>query len=380
MMRKILYHPFFIRLFHWEYWPFHIVYSPVYFYWIWLCVKTRSLFFFNTANPSIINGGFLMESKKAIYDLIPPEYYPPTLFFKKGTDNNVIIATIRKRQLKFPLIGKPDIGMQGKAVKKLDNISALLEYAGHSKVDFLVQEFVPFEHEVGIFYYRYPCEEKGHISGIVEKEFLSVTGDGISTIEALLRKEKRYILQLPVLRNTYGEELKSILRPGEKCLLVPYGNHVRGAKFIDASHLIDDKLTAVFDHICQQVPGFYFGRLDIRYQSWEELNQGKNFTVIELNGAGSEPTHIYDPGHSIFFAWKEIIRHLNILVRISQINHRLLKKPYMNLSAGFEMLKANKQYVKLINSPHQQRTLEVSFPGEVPPVVLQKQRQKLKSL
>ena len=50
--------------------------------------------------------------------------------------------------------------MQGKAVKKLADISALLEYAGHSKVDFLVQEFVPFENEVGIFYYRYPDEEK----------------------------------------------------------------------------------------------------------------------------------------------------------------------------------------------------------------------------
>lgn len=355
MMRKISYQPFFIRLFHWEYWPFHIVYSPMYIYWLWLCIKTRSFFFFSTANPSIINGGFLMESKKAIYDLIPSGYYPSTLFFKKGTANAEIVAAIRKTQLKFPLIGKPDIGMQGKAVKKLADISALLAYAGHSKVDFLVQEFVPFENEVGIFYYRYPQEKKGCISGIVEKEFLSVTGDGISTMEALLQQEKRHILQLPVLRKTYGDELKTILRHGEKFLLVPYGNHVRGAKFIDASHLIDDKLTTAIDHVCQQVPGFYFGRLDIRYQSWEELKEGKNFAVIELNGAGSEPTHIYDPRHSIFFAWKEIIRHLNILARISRINHELLKKPYMKLSAGLEMLKANKRYVKLINVNQQRR-------------------------
>ena len=355
MTRKISYHPFFIKLFHWEYWPFHIVYGPIYFYWLWLYIKTRSFFFFNTANPSIINGGFLMESKKAIYDLIPAEYYPPTIFFKKETHNEEIIAAIREKQFKFPLIGKPDIGMQGKAVKKLADISALSEYAALSKVDFLVQEFVPFENEVGIFYYRYPHEKRGCISGIVAKEFLAVTGDGMSTIEDLLQKEKRYILQLPVLRKTYGDELKRILRQGEKCLLVPYGNHVRGAKFIDASHLIDDELTLVIDHICQQVPGFYFGRLDIRYQSWEELKQGKNFTVIELNGAGSEPTHIYDPRHSIFFAWKEIVRHLNILARISQINHRLLKKPYMKMAAGLEMLKANKRYVKLISND-QQRT------------------------
>jgi len=132
-----------------------------------------------------------MESKKAIYDLIPAEFYPPTIFFRKGTHHEEIIAAIREKQLRFPLIGKPDIGMQGKSVKKLADKSALIEYAALSRVDFLVQEFVSFENEVGIFYYRYPNEKRGFISGIVEKEFLAVTGDGMATIEALLQKEKR---------------------------------------------------------------------------------------------------------------------------------------------------------------------------------------------
>ncbi|MGK2862703.1 MAG: hypothetical protein ACSLE0_12270 [Chitinophagaceae bacterium] len=355
MIQKILYHPFFIRLFHWEYWPFHIVYTPIYIYWLWLYARSGSFFFFNTANPTINNGGFLMESKKDIYDLIPDTYYPSTLFFKAGTGIEKIMASILDNQMFFPLIGKPDIGMQGKWVKKLDDKNELLEYALNSKVDFLVQEFVPYENEVGIFYYRYPDEAKGHLSGIVEKEFLAITGDGLSGMEELLQKDKRYILQLPVLRKTYGNELKRILKQGETFLLVPYGNHVRGAKFIDASHLIDAELTSMIDQICQQVEGFYFGRLDIRYNNWEELKQGKNFSIIELNGAGSEPTHIYDPKHSVFFAWKEIIRHLNILVRISRINHRLLNKPYMNISAGLRMLKANSRYVKLISGDLQQR-------------------------
>ncbi|MEP7377516.1 MAG: hypothetical protein ABI675_29195 [Chitinophagaceae bacterium] len=354
-MRKILYHPFFIKLFNWEYWPFHVVYGPIYLYWFWLCAKSRSFFFFNTSNPTIINGGFLMESKKEIYDLIPPVYYPPTLFFKAGTNPEEIITEIKVRQLQFPLIGKPDIGMQGKAVKKLMDTVELTDYATHSKVDFLVQAFIPYEKEVGIFYYRYPGETKGYISGIVAKEFLSITGDGVSDMETLLKKEKRYILQLPVLRKTYGGELKNVLKQGEEYLLVPYGNHVRGAKFIDASNLIDEQLTRSIDRVCQQIEGFYFGRLDIRYDSWEELKEGKNFSIIELNGAGSEPTHMYDPKHSIFFAWKEIIRHWNILARISRINHRLLKKPYMNIGAGLQMLKANKQYVKLISEDDQQQ-------------------------
>lgn len=355
MKRKILYQPFFIKLFNWEYWPFHVVYSPVYLYWFWLCIKARSFFFFNTSNPSIINGGFLMESKKEIYDLIPETYYPPTLFFKAGTSCDKVMQEITAKQLRFPLIGKPDIGMQGKAVRKLVSETELANYIMHSKVDFLLQAFIPYEKEVGIFYFRYPGEAKGHISGIVGKEFLSIIGDGASSMEALLKKEKRYILQLPVLRKTYGIELNNVLRHGEEYLLVPYGNHVRGAKFIDASDLIDEQLTSSIDQVCQQVKGFYFGRLDIRYHSWDELKQGKNFSIIELNGAGSEPTHMYDPKHSIFFAWKEIIRHWNILARISRINHRLLRKPYMKIGAGLEMLKANKRYVRLINGDGQQQ-------------------------
>src|SRR5437667_5107047 len=156
MIKKILYRPFFIRLFNLEYWPFHVVYGPIYLYWIWLCLRARSFFFFNTSNPSIRNGGFLMESKREIYDLIPDKYYPKTIFLKKSISIEKALSAIENNGLQFPLIGKPDIGMQGKAVKKLENTNDLIKYISDFKVDFLIQEFVPFENEVGIFYYRYP--------------------------------------------------------------------------------------------------------------------------------------------------------------------------------------------------------------------------------
>jgi len=140
-----------------------------------------------------------------------------------------------------------------------------------------------------------------------------------------------------------------VLPEGKEELLVPYGNHARGAKFIDISYLADQQLTEAIDRICKGVNGFYYGRLDIKYESWEALKRGEQFSIVELNGAGSEATHIYDPRHSIFFAWKEIIRHWNILFRISRMNHKLLKKPYMNIPEGLQMLKANRQYMKLIS-------------------------------
>lgn len=349
-MKSILYHPLFIKLFNWEYWPFHVVYFPVYPYYLFLSLKARSLFFFNTSNPAIRNGGFLMESKKDIYDLIPSEYYPSTLFFKTTTPPQKIIASIKQQNLKYPLIGKPDIGMKGMMVKKLENENDLVDYASNSKVDFLIQEFIPYQNEVGIFYYRYPNESTGFISGIVRKEFLTVTGDGISTVEQLLLKNKRAVLQLPILRIKEKDKMHCVLKKDEELVIVPYGNHVRGAKFLDDSCMIDEELTNTIDGICKRVNGFYFGRLDIRYNTWQELKQGKNFSIIELNGSGSEPTHIYDPGHSIFRAWKEIAKHLKILYRISKMNHRLQKTPYMTIRRGLDMLRQNSEYLKLLNS------------------------------
>lgn len=131
--------------------------------------------------------------------------------------------------------------------------------------------------------------------------------------------------------------------------LVPYGNHARGAKFIDLSHLITDELTEAIDGICRQIPGFNFGRLDVMYNTWDELSRGENLSIIELNGAGSEPTHIYDPKHSIFFAWYEIIRHWKLLYRVSKLNKQQKSINYMTYKQGITMLKNNTEYLKLVS-------------------------------
>ncbi|MFA6245377.1 MAG: NRDE family protein [Mucilaginibacter sp.] len=340
---------FLIKLFNWEFWPFRVVYLPIMPFWFWLSLKARSLFFFNTSNPLIKNGGFAMESKDQIYKLMPDRYYPRTLLFNKETDAAVNSSALQEQRLSFPVIAKPDIGGRGVLVKKINNEAELTDYINKIKVDFLLQEFVDFKNEVGIFYYRIPGEDKGQISGIVGKEFLTVTGDGESTVEQLLISEPRFLLQLGVLQHTHKAVLKQILLAGEVRTLVPYGNHARGAKFIDLSHLISEQLTETIDSVCRQVPEFYFGRMDVMYNTWEELSEGKNFSIVELNGAGSEPTHVYDPKHSIWFAWREIIRHWKLLYRISKLNHERQGLPYLTYREGQEMLKSNAAYEKLVS-------------------------------
>jgi len=317
----------------------------MYFVWFYYAAKARSFFFFNASNPRITNAGFLMESKKEIYDIIPAQYIPKTLFFKAGEAAIEILNRVNAAGILFPCIAKPDIGGKGRGVEKIFALEDIPGYAARIDMDFLVQEFVPYPREVGIFYIRMPDKPDGFISGIVDKEFLIVKGDGISTLTQLIKKDPRYHFQLAALQKIYGEGLAEVLPPGDTKNLVPYGNHARGARFIDASHWADTAFTKTFDAICKQIPEFYFGRLDIMYNTPEELRAGKNFTIIELNGAGSEPTHIYDPGHSLFFAWKEIARHFKLLCTISIKNHKRGFK-YLTVKEGMQMFKDNKAVVK----------------------------------
>jgi hypothetical protein len=340
--QRLLHRPFFIRLLHWEYWSFSAVYMPVYFIWLLLCLRARSFFFFAAANPRIRNGGFLNESKKDLYFLAPQTLQPKTVFFQPGAAPEVLLKTLEQNGMRYPLIGKPDVGGRGRGVAKLTTPEEACAYGERAALDFHIQEFVPYEKEVGIFYYRYPSQSQGRISGIVRKEFLKVTGDGSHTVKELLLQNKRGILQLGVLEKTGAGLLREIPAAGEEVIVAPYGNHARGAEFLDDSGKISPRLTETVDALCRMIPEFYFGRLDIRYQSWELLEQGKAFIILEVNGAGSEPTHMYDPRHSLFFAWKEIVRHWIILWRISRQNHRKGFR-YLSLKEGIQMFREDKE-------------------------------------
>ena len=333
--------PFWIRLLNWEYWSFHVIYLPIYPVFIFLCIRARSFFFFTASNPQIKNGGFLGESKKEIHRLVPDELQPRTIFFNKGSQPVEVMNRLLRDGFQFPLIGKPDIGGRGRGVKKLLDAESVLAYVTESHFDFHIQEFISYENEAGIFYWRLPGQEKGNISGIVHKEFLKVQGDGIRTVRELLITNPRAILQLPDLEKSEPRLLDRILPPGGIHIVSPYGNHARGALFLDDSSSVNMPLVEMMDRVCAQIPEFYYGRLDIRYESRKLLEEGKSFSILEVNGAGSEPTHIYDPRHSLFFAWKEIIRHWLILFRISRANHRL-GYPYLSFREGLAMYRKDR--------------------------------------
>jgi hypothetical protein len=339
--QSLFHRPFFIRLLNWEYWSFAAVYTWIYPIWFLLCLRARSFFFFAAANPRIRNGGFLNESKEEMVPMIPEALHPRTAFFTLPCNADIVLAELERKGLHYPLMGKPNVGGRGRGVKVLASDEDVRSYVQTAFLDFHIQEYVPYKNEVGIFYCRYPDQQRGYITGIVEKKFMSVTGDGVHNIRQLLLKNKRALMYMESYENIHGETLDTVLPAGEKRVISPFGNHSRGALFLDISDRIDDMLNETIDAICRQIPDFYYGRLDIRYQSWDKLRAGKHFAIIEVNGAGSEPTHIYDPKHSLFFAWKEIVRHWIILNRISRQNKKK-GHPYLSLREGIDMFRENK--------------------------------------
>jgi D-alanine-D-alanine ligase-like ATP-grasp enzyme len=325
---------FWIRLTHWEYWPFEIVYLPVFAYWLWLSVRARSLLYFTASNTLMENGGMLGESKADIFNRLPREYIPNTLFVDPSSEIKLLEVRIRKSQLHFPVIVKPNIGERGAAVEKILDFAALINYHELADYNYLIQEYIDLPLETGVFYYRFPNNTNGTVSSIVYKELLSVTGNGVDTLKQLVHKKDRAYLQHKVLRERFCKNWESIPSNGETVMLEEIGNHSRGTKFLSGNQYITKRLTETFDQVVDQMEGFYFGRFDIRSASWEDLEEGR-FLILELNGGGSEPGHIYDPGISIIEAYGSIFHHWKVLYDISRANHAK-GIPYLTFREGLQ--------------------------------------------
>jgi hypothetical protein len=320
-LKKITRSNFFIKLKSWEYWPFGIIQFPAIVYWLWLSARARSLVFFSASNPGIQMGGMFGESKYEVLSKIPRQYTPKTMLISIPVNTAEVRARIKTADLCWPLIFKPDIGERGFMVMKITNERELESYLRRIKTRFLIQEFVQLPLEFGVFYMRLPDDKKGKVISLVAKEMLSVSGDGASSLKELIFRNDRAKLQWRKLKDTFHDRLDSIIPLGEKIELVSIGNHALGTRFINANHLINGQLSNTFDRISQEIPGFYFGRFDLRCPSLEDLYEGK-VKIMELNGCGAEPTHIYDKDFSMWKALGVLIDHWQSIFRIALANKK----------------------------------------------------------
>jgi hypothetical protein len=237
-------------------------------------------------------------------------------------ERNGLIALLESYSLTLPVIVKPVIGERGNDVALVTTIDELYDYHRKNLPSYLIQEFVDFSIELGVLFSRFPDDKTGSITSITSKEFMTVIGDGKRSILQLIRENDRYLLMEESLISTFKSKLDEVLKIGESFLLEPIGNHCRGTRFINANHLNNEKLTAVFNSIANQIQGFHFGRFDLKVKSLEDLYAGNTIKIMELNGASSEPGHIYDSTFGLVNAYREIAHHWDILAEICKQNKK----------------------------------------------------------
>ncbi len=283
-----------------------------------------------------------------MYEQLPPDLYPATIYVVPGQSIYQIEQQLNAAGITYPFAVKPQVGMQGMMFRKINNEAQLARYHRQMPAEYVLQNLVDMPMEFSVFHIRYPDEKRGKITGFILKEYLAVTGDGRHTLLQLIRQHPRAKYREEEMKVRHAAHLQEVIADGKQYFLSMAGNHNRGARFINLHREIDDALGEVFDAISNESNCFYYGRYDLKCTSVEELKAGKNIQILEYNGTGAEPNHIYDCGMGYLQALKVIVHHWEDMYRIGRIN---LKKGvrYWSFNEGRKHLKKAHRFFKILH-------------------------------
>ena len=321
-----------------EFWPAWVFYIPVTIYWLWLSLKYRNPSLPMVVNPNIPLGGMVGESKIDILDSAggyAKKYILPYVTAEKNADlNELRLASLLKEAelegIQFPMIVKPDLGCRGHGVSLVSSKAALIKYleAFPDGRKFMLQKLSPYAAEAGVFYEREPNSAYGKVTSITLKYRPYVIGDGQSSLKSLIEHDSRARFLKKLYFEKNEKQLDTILKEGEYKPLAFAGSHCKGSIFRNGNAFITPELTRAIDKILLDFPEFHYGRLDIKFDNIESFIKGEDFFIIELNGASSEKTHIWDSRESLVNAFKTLfLQYRSLFERGHQMTKRGFKTP-----------------------------------------------------
>ncbi|MGH6827737.1 MAG: VTT domain-containing protein [Rhizomicrobium sp.] len=321
------------RWLQWEFWPARLFYLPIGVNYLWLGLKYGGFNLPSVANPGMYTGGLIGESKFATLEqlrITAPDFTARSGLIREKDSQ----ARLRRFEqllgaldLKLPLVLKPDVAQRGSGFRLVRAWDEAKDYLLRVSADVVVQDYVPGPCEAGIFYYRFPDEERGRIFAITEKLFPTIQGDGRRNVEELILADPRAAIVAKTYLARHQAIRGKILATGESLKLVEAGNHCQGCIFRDGQHLWSEALEARIEEISRTVPGFFIGRYDVRYPCEADFKKGENFRIVELNGAASEATSIYDSRNSLFRAYAILFRQWDLVFAIGAANRALGHRP-----------------------------------------------------
>lgn len=310
----------------WEFWPAWLYYLPIVAWILWLGLRHRSPTAFTAANPAMDAGGLVGERKHQV--LAPLQANAPDLVASfelipaGGVELRRVQALRLARQFGYPLVLKPDVGQRGRGVFVARNAEDIREYLSRFDGALIAQRHVGGE-EYGVFIARAPGQRAVTVLSIVHKTFPAVSGDGRHSLRELILADARARLISTALFRRWAAELDNIPAAGERLALVEIGAHCRGSLFLDATDQSSPALVQTLSRLADAVPGYGFGRIDLRVPSADQFRHGEGLQVLELNGVSAESAHIYHPDTPLLDGYRAMFRQWSLAFAIGAAQARL---------------------------------------------------------
>lgn len=310
----------------WEFWPGWLFYFPVVLWILALGLRHRHWTAFTACNPGMDNGSVVGERKSRT--LLPlqerlPHSLPATVLLSPDVDAAARQIEALEKTQGWPVVLKPDIGQRGRGVAIIHDAAAAKRYLDRANFAVLAQAYVGGD-EYGVFVQRDQPGGCIRVSSLTHKHLPSLTGDGVRTLAELILADPRGRLMAPILWRQWAQQLQRTPAALEVIPLAQIGAHCRGAEFRSAQHLRSPALTQSMQQVCDAIPGFDFGRIDLRCPSAQALQQGRDLQVLEVNGVTSEPAHVYHPGTAYWHGLRTFAQHWSQAFRLG----------HMRLTAG----------------------------------------------
>lgn len=321
-----------------EYIPWLWIYTPLFFKWMWLSLRYRSLTLPTVANPNIETGGLRGESKTSYLRQIGAAEQrwvaaSALLRFPEGAHPwpplRIAEAKMAEAGLDYPLIAKPDIGSCGYGVRLIRDRDDLADYLARFPRDqqLMLQQYLPWAGEAGVFYVRRPGEVRGRILSLGLRYYPHVVGDGRVSVRGLIEGDARASRNAKLHCAAHKARLEEVPAKGEVVRLTTIASLRVGALYRDGKGYITPALRDRFDAIARSMPDFFYGRFDVRFRTIDELANGEGFYIIEVNGAAAEAIHIWDPELTLGDAYRSLFQQLDLMFEIGDRNRARGFKP-----------------------------------------------------
>jgi hypothetical protein len=316
---------------YWENWNPHIYTMPIYIGTLLKClIKFMNPMDILKANYKFDCGGVSLSKYDDFNSLNDQSYFLKYDLIKTNEDILIKVEQfLKKNNLDYPVILKPNNGRTGMGIIKVENKKHLIDLKSKIIEPMMIQEYCN-KKEFGVFFYR--LKGKAKIFSINSKELPYVIGNGKDNVFDLVNND-------PFLKNYsyyFRKHFNYIPKNKEKFILLYIGNHSKGCVFKDIPVLNTDKLVNLLDKISGK--GYNYGRFDVMSQDINSLKEGK-IKIIEVNGIHSLSTSYLDPKNSLLKALKILNKQSSILVKVAYENRKKKRNMTFNQFLKLNLLR-----------------------------------------